>query len=137
MEDEILLNISTKKDRKRPKIMIDDKLYELAVPDDFKLKELISIVDAGEKAAGLLSGGNENAGKDAQKLLDQIARKILRRIPNRVYRRLDEIQKLDVLQAFTKVVEKLGKDPRQAGTKSFPGSSASMAELSKAGKIPS
>lgn len=132
MEDEILLNISTK-EPERPKIKIDDVVYELAVPDDFKLKDFLWIAKVGKDVSKLINSNSEKDIGKIEKLVGGIARKVLNQVPDEVYNRLTDAQKFAVINVFTEAVENLGEDPRRPGTKSSPDSSDSMAEASEAG----
>ena len=130
MSEDILLDLSTK--RKREKIAIDGKLYELAAMQDFQLQEYRWLADKGEEIGELSGAGLTSADlPKLTKLLDKVIGKIIRtKMSRQVLRKLTNTQKISIMNAFTKVAGIKGETARptpQDGTSFSPGSKDSMA----------
>jgi hypothetical protein len=137
--EDVLLDLTT--ERRREKIAIDRKLYELAAPQDFELREYMWLSEQGRRIQDLGQGSYEGGKfKQLEYLLDKILCKIVRtRLPRRVMRRLTSAQKLAIVGAFTEAAGIKGETERPKapdGTSSSPGSSGSTAAAFKAGSPP-
>lgn len=108
----------------RPFITIDGVPYELAVLGDFGLVEqarlgrLMTQATTIEAGSGAITGEDEDAARDrelltrrAVDLLDEAVRMIVR-APRAVLDKLDERQRIQVLQAFVPTVQKVAAPMR-------------------------
>ena len=130
-DKDVLLDLST--ERRREKIAIDGKLYELAAMQDFQLQEYQWLAEQGRivqkmsEATPITSTDLANIAN----MLDKVLNKIMRtRLPRRVIRRLSNNQKISIMAAFTKAAGIKEATPRptlQDGMSSSPASSDSMA----------
>ena len=130
MSEDILLDLST--ERKREKIAIDGKLYELAAMQDFQLQEYQWMADKGREIQELSGAGLTSADlPKLTKLLDRVIGKVIRtKIPRRVLRNLTNTQKISIMNAFTKVAgikEATTRPTPRDGTSLSPASAASTA----------
>ncbi len=115
MNEDILLDLST--DRKREKIAIDGTLYEMQTPQDFQLQEYQWLAKQGERIQELSGPGLTSANlPKLAKLLDRVVVKIMRsNMPRRVLRKLSNPQKIEIMNAFTKVA-RIREETTRPGT---------------------
>lgn len=136
-KEEAALNLSTKK-LKRPGVSIDGAVYEIALAEDFKLREFLWLETKGTEVMQSLAKGYSNLDngefEKLEALLDEITTKVMIGVPEEVMQRLHDSQKLQIVELFIETVESSqGKTLRSGGLKSFPGSRGSTVERSKAG----
>jgi hypothetical protein len=134
--EETALNFSTK-EPERPRISIDEVIYELALAEDFTLREFLWLETKGREVLKHLAKGYANLDdsefESLEKLLGEIAAKVLIDVPDEVMQRLQDSQKLQIVELFIETVGRRGETPRSDGTRSSPGSNDSTAEASKTG----
>ena len=129
-DQDILLDLST--ERRRENIAIDGKRYELMAMQDFQLQEYQWLAKQGALIQQLSGPGLTSADlPELTKLLNEVVGKIIRaRMPRRVLRKLTNTQKIDIMNAFTKVAgikEETARPTPQHTPSSSPGSNASTA----------
>ncbi|MCQ4575419.1 MAG: hypothetical protein NOU37_09275 [Candidatus Brocadiales bacterium] len=132
---ESLLDLST--ERTHPTIIIDEKLYNLAVVDDFGIREQHRIVAHSKQMSELQNKGEDISEKEAEileGLFKDFVSLVVRDIPSAVVQALSINQCAEIVVVFTdaagflkvnplpKTEEKKGK---LTGEKSSPGSSVS------------
>jgi len=119
-----LLDLSTKRDR--PKIKIDDKLYEVTVSQDLSFAEVAKMQKISARAQALAEKENLT---DEEKLeliesIDSSVKQIVRGIKKRTIKKLSPAQKVQIIQVFSQAAAGAGKSQRR-GVQSQ-GSSDSM-----------
>ena len=133
---ESALNLSTKKPA-HPKVSIDEIMYDLALAEDFKLREFLWLETKGKEVMKFLARGFDNLEEpefeSLEKLLHEITGKVLIDVPDEVMQKLGDNQKLQIVELFIETVGRSGGALRSAGMKSSPGSKDSTAGQSKAG----
>jgi len=122
--DNILLDLSSKRDR--PKIKIDGKLYEIIVSQDLSFAEVAKMQKISERAQALAKKENLT---DEEKLeliesIDSSVKQIVRGIKKRTIKKLSPAQKVQIIQVFSKAVAGVGKSQRHG--EQSPDSSDSM-----------
>lgn len=125
--DNILLNLSTK--RERPKIKIDSRLYELTVYQDMSMPDLTEMQERAEKAQAL-SGKKGMTAQDREELeglVDQSIYKIVKKIKPKIINKLSHKQKIQIVAVFSKAVVGMGISRRRGGQS--PGSKDSTEEI--------
>jgi len=134
--EESALNLSTKK-LAHPKVSIDEIMYDLALAEDFKLREFLWLENKGKEVMKYLARGFDNLEESEfeglEKLLHEITGKVLIDVPDEIMQKLGDNQKLQIVELFIETVGRSGGTLRSAGTKSSPGSKDSTAGQSKAG----
>ena len=127
---DVLLTLST--DIRHEQIVIDDKSYELAAPQDFQLQEYRWLDSKGKRVGELGAELTLEKLPEFTKLLDSIVVKIIRtKMPRRVLRKLSNAQKVEIMNAFTKAAGIKEATPRstpQDGTSSSPASTDSTGD---------
>jgi len=126
-KEDIALNLSTEK-TEHPKVSIDGTLYNLALAEDYKLREFLWL-ELGKGYANL----DDTEFENLEKLLNEITGKVLVDVPDEVMQKLGDSQKLQIVELFIKTVGRSGETLRSGGTKSSPGFKGSTAARSKAG----
>lgn len=99
-----LLDLSTIVDR--PKIKVDGELYDLARPSDLGFKQDAQLSHAHKRANELHQKENGEAMTDddweeLSHLLDRSCRILILDLPNEKHELLSDIQRLQVMTAFT------------------------------------
>jgi hypothetical protein len=126
--ENVVLDLSTETPD-RPVIRIDGKDYHLAIADDFTFAEFTWLAREGSKFGDLWAAENTNG--ELEKQLDKLCRMAFHDIPDEVYEKLNDGQKLQVLNVFTEAVETIGMTLRQTARtspKRSRGSKGSTAE---------
>ena len=135
-KEDIALNLSTEK-TEHPKVSIDGTLYNLALAEDYKLREFLWLEAKGKEVMTYLGIGYGNLGEtefeDLEKLLSEITGKVLIDVPDEVMQKLGDSQKLQIVELFIETVGRSGGTLRSGGTKSSQDSKGSTAARSKAG----
>jgi len=135
-KEDIALNLSTEK-TEHPKVSIDGTLYNLALAEDYKLREFLWLENKGQEVMKFLGKGYANLDdtefENLEKLLSEITGKVLVDVPDEVMQKLGDSQKLQIVELFIKTVGRSGETLRSGGTKSSPGFKGSTAARSKAG----
>ena len=134
--EEAALNLSTGK-LEHPKVSIDGVMYDLALAEDFKLREFLWLETKGREVMKFLARGFNNLEEpefeSLEKLLDEITAKALIDFPDEIMQKLGDNQKLQIVELFIETAGRSGGTLRSGGTKFSPGSKDSMAGQSKAG----
>lgn len=135
--EEAALNLSTEKPE-HPKVSIDGVSYDLALAEDFKLREFLWLETKGIEIMQALNKGHANLKEvefeNLEALLSEIASKVLIGVPAEVMEGLQDSQRLQIVELFTETVgNNRGRTTRSDGLKSSPDSKDSTADLSTAG----
>ena len=144
--DEIL-DLSTKQER--PKIRIDDVLYELRLPTDLELRDVLWLQRAAKRMGYLEKQLEKDVVSDAvgdefQAMMDRFANLILGEVPEKVLALLSDLQRMAVVNTYSKLIKEQResffdqgvdsvKEKKEDGSASSPSSSASTEETSRAG----
>lgn len=141
-----ILDLSTKRDR--PRIRIDGVLYDLMLPSDMELKDVLWIQKAGARIEKLQSvfkeddEHDEDIAEEFERTLRRLADLVLAEVPKEKRDRLNDVQRLTVVDTYNRLVEKEKDsffDPGVApardenGSKSSQASNDSTEETSKVG----
>ena len=123
--DNILLDLNTKRDR--PKIKIDDEMYELYTMQDHSPSVVAKMEKAGLKAQKISKNNSITRAerKKLESMINDSIKLIVRNIPESIINKLDYQQKIQIIEVFTEAVVKKSPSPQRPGQQS-PDSSGSM-----------
>ena len=108
-----LLELSTK--RERSKIAIDGKLYEIIVSQDLSFTQVAKMQVTSERAQALAEKKNLT---DEEKLeliqsIDESVMRIVKGMKKRILRKLTYMQKIQIIEVFSKAVVGVEKSRRR------------------------
>lgn len=108
-DQKYLLDLSTL-EPDRPLVKIDGKTYEMAIPDDFGIREMARLRKMGRRIQAL-EGQDELADEELDELahaLDECCAMALPGCPDEVRAKLTDTQKAKVVRAFGERVAEEG-----------------------------
>lgn len=142
-----ILDISTKKER--PSIRIDGVPYELMLPADLELREVLWLQKASKRVTVLQKMLEKDDAPDAvaaefEALLRRFANLILGEVPKEVCERLTDVQRMSVVDTYAELLKEQqesffvsgadsAKEEKKDGLTSSLSSKGSMEETSRAG----
>lgn len=136
-----VLNLSTLVER--PRIMINDQLYELASPDELSVVDHQRLHSKGRHIERLMAKDSLDPIEETELTVQvkEASDIVLRYVPEEVRRGLADTQRIQVLDCFSMLslrrrlnsVAAAGQESREIGEKSPPGSNGSLAETQAGG----
>lgn len=113
------LNLNTEINESRPKVVIDGSAYYMRTMDDMKYRNAMWYPWASKRINELLEELQEDYTEDKadelESILDKAANMILMDVPDEVYQKLSDSQKMEIVRFFTEAVNTEGaSDSRDA-----------------------
>lgn len=109
-------------DNERPTLKIDDATYHFRVRDDLSMREIAFVQFAG-KRIGVLQDELQNSDSwseekadELEELVDRVARVVLHDVPDDILGKLSDMQKLNLIEAFSETANLGGTDSRDTAT---------------------
>jgi hypothetical protein len=140
-----ILDIKTKQER--PQIRIDEVLYDLMLPTDLELKDMLWLQRAGKKIEELQKQlekdvVSERVANEFQSTLSRMSAIILGDVPKEVRELLTDVQKMQVVNTYAELIKQIqekkgffeeGEEESGPGSTSSPNSKGSTGETSRVG----
>ncbi len=142
-----ILDLSTK--RERPKIRIDGVLYELRLPTDLELKDVLWVQRVDKRIEYLQKKLEKDVvpdavGEEFETLMNRFSDLILSEVPQKVLVLLSDVQRMAVVDTYAKLIKEQQesffdqgvdsvKEKKEDGSASSPNSSTSTEETPRVG----
>lgn len=103
------LQISTEVGEKC-QVIIDGNAFDMQDPEHMELKEFLRIANTGKKISELLLRDDitDEDEKKLEKLVDDIVRELLPEVPAELHAKLNDIQKLAIMNFFSRAAKDTG-----------------------------
>ena len=104
-----ILDLSTK--RERPQLRIDDVLYDLMLPTDLELKDVLWLQKAAKRIDQLQKRleadvVSDAVGNEFEGLMNRFSNLILGEVPEEVRNLLTDVQRMAVVDTYAELVKK-------------------------------